>query len=132
VLVVRYEDLVTRAAKPVEKLRQFPGRELQGLSDSRPIDTPYLPGQSDPFYSPLYGRPLTDRRIGVHRDLLTRYELDVVSEAFGDVVERRFKDFVGEHNCKRRLGLPAFKLNRELTRLGKNLVRWPRPSSARG
>ena len=46
-----------------------------------------------------------------------------MSEAFCDVVERRFKDFVREHNGKRRLGLLVFKLNRELTRLGKDLVR---------
>jgi hypothetical protein len=122
-LFVRYEDLVGRAPDAMKKLSDFVGRDLNVSGEESSVDSPYLKDTSNPYHSKLYGRPVTDERIGAYADTLTEGELKVVQDKLADALDAWYADRVGKQFHKSRLQRLGAKTSRELARLRRRMVR---------
>lgn len=85
-LVVRYEDIVSKEEDTLNVLREFTGRELTfvpGLEDR--FD------QQNPFHTELFGCELSKKQIGSFRYRLTKDEIETVERLFWNILAKRFK-----------------------------------------
>jgi hypothetical protein len=88
---VRYEELVTKTRETLAGLSQFTGLDLSGYSPDRDwkrMELPLAVLQSRPNRSDLYGRPITDARVGVYRHRLTPDEIRLVETANAALMTR--------------------------------------------
>lgn len=83
VTVIRYEDLVTKPAPVIRRIRQASGLALEDFdatSDWRfnEMDMDGLRNANNAWLSTLWGKGLSNTRIGVYRDSLTPDEIRII------------------------------------------------------
>lgn len=82
VMFVKYEEIASRRQETLEELRDFCGYELNLQGDRT---TTYDP--SDPFYSPLSGKPVTDEAVAEWQRILNSKEINSILKDFAGVME---------------------------------------------
>lgn len=81
-LFVRYEDLVQDTEAILGNLSEFTGLNLVGLDPYADFNTGqvnYTDRQESPYFSALYGKGVTDTRIGTYAEALTPAEVEGVA-----------------------------------------------------
>lgn len=92
-LWVRYEDMVRAPEATAERLGAFTGIDLSGYQSGEPWrgwgdGTVDLDGRKrSPYFSPLWGQPVTQDRIGAWRTALTDVEASRVAQAASDLMQ---------------------------------------------
>lgn len=87
ILVVRYEDVALGRQDVLNSVKSFTGVTLSSNYESA-----YEFDRDDSFITGLFGKPVSDERIGVHKALLNESELNRVYEIFCGIIDRRFKN----------------------------------------
>ena len=87
IVVVRYEDVALGRQDVLTFVRSFTGVNL-----STNYESAYEFDRNDSFITRLFGKPVSDERIGAHKALLNESELNKVCEIFCGIIERRFKN----------------------------------------
>jgi hypothetical protein len=80
-LFVRYEDLVQDTEAILGNLSEFTGLNLAGLNPYTDFNTGhvhYADRKESPYFSALYGKGITDTRIGTFTEVLTDAEVQAV------------------------------------------------------
>jgi hypothetical protein len=88
---VRYEDLVGDTRATVARLGAFTGLDLSAFSPTREWRRMALPLEEmrrRPSFSELFGRPVSLRKVGVHRDRLSAADVEAIEAAAADVMGR--------------------------------------------
>ncbi len=86
-LIVRYEDVVAQKHETISLLSKFTGIDLAQRRESA-----YQFDNANPFYSELYGKRVTDERVGAYAAQLSTAEECAVLYRFSDFLDRYFPD----------------------------------------
>lgn len=86
-IMVRYEDVSSLDTGTMRLLSEFVNRQL---STAREIT--YNFNSNDPFYSPLYGKPVVNEQVGSYKTRLTQAETREIMDVFSGIISRFFAD----------------------------------------
>ena len=100
-LVVRYEDIVRKRGNTLDLLRTFTERELNLMPD---LEDRF--DKQNPFHTDLFGRTLSEERIGAFREALTEDEIETVWSIFCGIIDRRFRSRAVSERTESSEGFP--------------------------
>lgn len=89
--LLRYEDLVQRPERALERLGAFTGLDLRAFDPKRAwprVAATYWAYGTSPSDTPLYGGAIDASRVGSHAEVMSREEARLVGDACAEVAER--------------------------------------------